>query len=690
MFSHFQAIVRSLVAPGKNRPGHTRINAPALFNPEAEDAEAQAQSLIAAFLLALGNGDKKVTASALEYMGKMRGHPALGEAAHFLEQGLEWMDREVQDVTASDPEMANRITAVRRRLETGDQDEMSALRDVWSVLFPEGLAVLDDRKKAVRDLRSKRTVHIVNPNPEPITDPLSQVLFTGNALLTLPQENADFSGLDLAPDFQDRVEAACRSQQQYWYDHPIPLGIDLDRNEVLYGLRGLADALAFEKKQHPDLVNQNLTCVLSVSVTHDGLHGLGREYLTQALSKADGLDGLDVYLFTETETDRMKQDVLFPAMEKYFPHAEHEGLDEVLGVDGEYGRHYSFLKAVAAFWHVLADPKVGATFKIDLDQIFPQNELLTETGKTALEHLQDNLWGATGRDYKGEDVELGLLAGALVNQSDISQGLFTPDVPWPDHSPKADEWVFFSTLPQAQSTLAEMMATYDADDLDGKSTCLQRIHVTGGTTGALVSSLRRHRPFTPTFIGRAEDQAFILSALFHGSPQLRYFHRSGLIMRHDKAALIPEAIASAKTGKIVGDYARMLWFSHYAQILPWPLADIKAVVDPFTGCFISELPITVVFMRLCLKAADMFQQNDREASRQAMELLILAARRLENVIRRLETPAYLESRYKSEQTGWNLFYDVLDKIEDDLKKGEPFALDVQEKARQLIQDCKAL
>jgi hypothetical protein len=161
-------------------------------------------------------------------------------------------------------------------------------------------------------------------------------------------------------------------------------------------------------------------------------------------------------------------------------------------------------------------------------------------------------------------------------------------------------------------------------------------------------------------------------------------------MRHDKAALIPEAIASAKIGKIVGDYARILWFSHYARVLPWPLVDIKSAVDPFTGCFISELPITVVFLRLCLKAADMFQQNNQESRRQAMELLILAGRRLENVIRRLETPAYLETRYKTEQTGWNLFYDVLDRIEDDLKKGDKIALDLQEKARQLIKDCRAI
>lgn len=690
MFSHFQAIVRSLTDSGTNRLGLSHINAEALFIPEANDDQGVAQNLIAAFLLALGEGDKATSALAQEYLEKMREHPMLGETAHFLQQSLEWMDREIQDATASDPELANRITEVRNYLETGDQSEPDALRAVWSVFFPEGLAALKDKGRAVLDLRNRRRVSDICPNPGPIDNPLSQVLFTSNALLTLPNGTGDFNGLDLPPDFSERLDLVRRSQQKYWYDHPIPLGIDLDRNEVIYGLRGLAEALTFEKKHDPDLANKNLTCVLSVSVTHDGLHTLGREYLTQALAQASGLDGLNVYLFTENETDRMKQDILFPAVEKYFPHAEREALEEVLGVDGEYGRHYSFLKAVAAFWHVLVSPEVRATFKIDLDQVFPQDELLAETGRTALEHLTDDIWGATGRDFNGDDVEMGLLAGALVNQSDIEQGLFTPDVPWPDRDPQTDEWIFFSALPQAQSTLAEMMTRYNTDVLDGRTACLQRIHVTGGTTGALVASLRRHRPFTPTFIGRAEDQAFILSALFQGSPKLRYLHQAGLIMRHDKAALIPEAIASAKIGKTVGDYARMLWFSHYARVLPWPLKNIKAAVDPFTGCFISELPITVVLLRLCLKAAAMFQANDKESRRQATELLILAARRLENVIRRLETPAYLEMRYKNEKAGWNLFYDLLDKIENDVEQGDPFALDLQKKARQLIHECRAL
>jgi hypothetical protein len=78
---------------------------------------------------------------------------------------------------------------------------------------------------------------------------------------------------------------------------------------------------------------------------------------------------------------------------------------------------------------VLVDPGIKATFKIDLDQVFPQAVLVAETGSSAFEHLGSPLWGARGRDAEGRPIELGLLAGALVNEADIGRGLFTDSLP---------------------------------------------------------------------------------------------------------------------------------------------------------------------------------------------------------------------------------------------------------------------
>ena len=256
--------------------------------------------------------------------------------------------------------------------------------------------------------------------------------------------------------------------------------------------------------------------------------------------------------------------------------------------------------------NVLVDPEIKATFKIDLDQVFPQAELLEQTGATAFGHLKTPLWGATGKDSAGQPIELGMIAGALVNQRDIHKGVFTPDVTIPGTKLAPDEYVFFSKLPQALSTEAEMMTRYQAGtDFDGETKAIQRIHVTGGTNGVLVDSLRRYQTFTPSFIGRAEDQAYILSARGQ-QPNLGYAHASGLIMRHDKEGFAQEAIAMAKVGKQVGDYLRIILFSKYADVLPEATDSIKSDIDPFTGCFVSRLPVTVAMLRFALKVANLF------------------------------------------------------------------------------------
>jgi len=148
---------------------------------------------------------------------------------------------------------------------------------------------------------------------------------------------------------------------------------------------------------------------------------LSKTILREVYDSTEPFSHLNVYLFSENDTDRIFTEILLPAMEKYMGHSKGTFLRRVFGVDGEYGRHYSFLKAIAAFWNVLIDPEIKATFKIDLDQVFPQSELIEQTGASAFEHFQTPLWGATGRDAEGQPIELGMIAGSLVNQQDIQK-----------------------------------------------------------------------------------------------------------------------------------------------------------------------------------------------------------------------------------------------------------------------------
>jgi hypothetical protein len=418
-----------------------------------------------------------------------------------------------------------------------------------------------------------------------------------------------------------------------------------------------------------------------VSVTHAGLHGIARQYLSDELQRNQSLPGLKVFAFTEDDTQELIIEILAPAARHYLGEERAAETLRVFGVDGEYGRHYTFLKAMAAFWNVLIDPQIKATFKIDLDQVFPQEVLQKETGLSAFEHLQTPLWGASGLDTHNQPVELGMIAGALVNENDIHKDLFTPDVPFPppdrDFSP--DEWVFFSYLPQALSTQAEMMARYDTAELDGVKACLQRVHVTGGTNGILVDSLFRYKPFTPSFIGRAEDQAYILSTMAEPGRQLAYLHQAGLIMRHDKKAFAQEAIQAAQVGKLIGDYVRILYFSAYARAVEVDLQEIKDRLDPFTGSFISHIPTTLTSLRFALKAESFFMACE---SRLGVEFLELGTQRISQALE--FATVELRQQYLRERQGWDLYYEILLALEKGIRDGDPFADDLHRKANELV------
>ncbi|MEE9603538.1 MAG: hypothetical protein V3V75_09550, partial [Thermoguttaceae bacterium] len=418
----------------------------------------------------------------------------------------------------------------------------------------------------------------------------------------------------------------------------------------------------------------------------EGLQGLAKRYLGEEFTRSGGFANLDVFMFTEEDTQRLVDDILVPAAEHYLERSDAKDLLGMFGVDGPYGRHYSFLKAIAALWNVLIDPERKATFKIDLDQVFPQRELVEQSGSSALEHFTTPLWGAHGVGTDGRPLELGMIVGAMVNERDIGESLFTPDVRFPDYTPAMDECFFFSRLPQALSTEAELMTRYDTDSLDGETGCIQRIHAMGGINGILVDSLRRHRPFTPSFIGRAEDQAYIFSALFGTGDRLAYVHEPGLIMRHDKEAFAQEAMAAAHIGKLIGDYERILYFSAYAGVLADDVRTVKDVVDPFTGCFISMIPLTVTFLRFALKSESLFEDGETD---QGLQFVTLGARRIIDAWSFVHGEnSELRKTCEEERRGWDVYYDTLWAVETAIKDGDPLAKSLQQRARDAIAKCR--
>ncbi len=639
------------------------------------------ESLNQAFLTALSEDDQKASL----FLSEMTQNTNCAPVAKFYKRGLQQIKQELDTAWVADRTFADEIIATSRWISSQREisSETGLAEKMWAIFFPEGMGLRYDSDKSIEELRDRRKVVLKSLNPHPIHSPLDEILFTSNILLTIPSQNTDLNKSGYKDDLKKVLNEVISDEQLYWYDHPIQIGVEPENNEVLYGMKGLNDAVAFEKKHKKVKKGDKITCVLSASVTHARLHEITKSYLEEEFRRSGPLANIDLYVFTETETRRLINEVLVPAATHYLDINEEDASDllQVIGVDGMYGRHYSFLKAINAFWYIFIDPRKKATFKIDLDQVFPQEILVEESGKSAFEHLRSPLWGADGKDSQGNPVHLGMIAGALVNEKDISKSLFTPDVPMPTGEPVADELIFFSKLPQAISTQAEMMTRYGAGSLDGKSGCIERVHVTGGTNGILAESLFKYRPFTPSFFGRAEDQAYILSTFHKEDKRLTYLHASGLIMRHDKEAFAQEAMEAAAIGKLIGDYTRILLFSAYANIINKDSKRLKKLIDPFTGSFVSRIPVTVVYLRFALKAALLFSGGKTE---EAIEFIKSGADRIQETIDFVKND--METTFQKERRGWSLYYDVLETCQSQLQENDEFVQALQRRAKIIIGD----
>jgi hypothetical protein len=651
----FETVINRIIGNDISTTGLAGINITRQFRPAENGCHAIAGNLNAAFLILLSGKPHPRYFEAEHYFDKFESDKNWRSFIKFYKLGLKTIANEMSG-NHKHPELENTL------------DESD--NNFWKLFFPEGPGCINNESE-IDKLRKKRIVNIDKLNETPLQNPAKELLMTSNILLGLPAENKNIDALEISKNIKDKVKEVIKEEQAYWYDHPIQMGVPPENNETVYGLKGLDNAVQFEKNRKNMGRDDKIDCLLSLSVTHKGLRGVAKQYIEEELEKVKPSGNLNVYIFSEVETERILDDVLIPAAEKYFPDADTRALRIVFGVDGEYGRHYSFLKAISAFWKVFKNKNLKGTFKIDLDQVFPQDVLVKETGMSAFEHFCSKLWGAKGTDSNGHKVELGMIAGALVNEKDIGKSLYTPDVKFPSNIPGGEAAVFFSGLPMAFSTAAELMTRYTEKGINGREKCIQRIHVTGGTNGILVDSLRKYRAFTPTFIGRAEDQAFLLSTLFKKEEYLRYFHCDGLIMRHDKEAFAGEAIKAAEMGRQIGDLIRILYFTYYAEALPWDSDKIKDAVDPFTGCFISKIPCTIVFLRLALSLADAFEKKTGEALNKAVLLQKTASKKLYVLINKLlESENPLKDEYHLEKSGWDLYYDILDAVENKINSKE--------------------
>lgn len=617
---------------------------------------------------------------AISYFRDLWNDKSYPEGSEIL---LEFLHSLADGSEMDDPFFSKALEHIRkevgRDLHFTSDSRDSNLREYWSVFFPEGDLIDRNFDDLFEDIRLKRSVVIDSPVENPLKNIPSEMTFTSNVLLTLPDSNTPKEKLDLPSSILNELPAIEKEEQLYWFDHPVQLGEIPEKNEIIYGLKGLSQTFSFEKAKGTVEKDSRLDVLLSVSVTHKGLQKIAADYLEYELSKCDDIKDLNIYIFTEEDSLKL--------LNCYSENSS--SLSKYFGVDGKYGRHYNFLKAVNSLWKLSINHRLKGTFKIDLDQVFPQEELVSYTGKTAFEHFQSPLWGATGTDSSGNKVDLSMIAGALVNESDISRSLYTPDVSIPDTNVPLSDLAFFKHLTMSLSTRAEMGTRYAEEKrINGEDVALSRIHVTGGTNGILIDALHKYRPFTPAFIGRAEDQAYILSVLnAEGEKQLRYYHEDGLVMRHDKHAFAGQSIEAAKDGTYIADVLRGLYFSYYAEALPGGSKKTKESTYPFTGSYISEYPMTIAYMRFVYKLLEMYEAGLQE---RADALLELGKERIADLMKKFEKGNFLIEEFNEERDQWDLFYSEIEKLEEEIKTSETSALEKQTRLKNCFNECRVI
>jgi hypothetical protein len=416
MFEHFESICRALLQPRTEASILPIFDPSETLNTTSDNMAAVAAKLNAAFLILLAGKPHPEFDRAHQHLLKAAEASEWSEVAGFYLAAKNSIKEEIDRICQADRQFADRLVDLSKWLwmPQNQTDEVEVADNVWGLFFPEAAGLRRHPQKSINALRQKRRVKINRLNPQPIQDVSREIIFTSNVLLTLPAEAEAAEGLCYSQALRQKLSKVFKEAQCYWYDHPIQIGVKPENNELLYGLQGLAAAIEFEHKRGNALPAARLTCLLSVSVTHQGLHDIARAYIEEELARTKLINHIDVYVFTESETRQIMDTVLTPAAEHYLGQKNAASLLEVMGVDGEYGRHYSFLKAISAFWVVFIQPEVKGTFKIDLDQVFPQHDLVEQTGASAFEHFMTPLWGAGGEDSRGNPIELGMIAGALV------------------------------------------------------------------------------------------------------------------------------------------------------------------------------------------------------------------------------------------------------------------------------------
>ena len=152
-------------------------------------------ALNAAFLLALGGPAHRASERARSLLEQPPPRVSR-ELVDFYRRGVDWIGRELGETG---------VTGLRSGTDTGGDVEA-----LWSVVFPEGVGILGREEERISELRARRKVSITRLNPQPISNPAREILFTSNVLLTVPAASTDIDVLPYPEELRRQISDPAR------------------------------------------------------------------------------------------------------------------------------------------------------------------------------------------------------------------------------------------------------------------------------------------------------------------------------------------------------------------------------------------------------------------------------------------------------------------------------------------------
>ncbi|NVM23301.1 MAG: hypothetical protein HWN68_16145, partial [Desulfobacterales bacterium] len=681
----------------------------------AQQFEASPGELVkinAAVLICLCGKEHPLFQKALGYLGAP--DAVFGEQKETYLKFYEIIQEEIIKRLESDDALVKVLQDV---IQAGDTDQLKAVRlEIFNPLAAETLFEFD-AEHVVKDIQRRNRLRLIANNENFIVDPINEVVFTTNVLVTPPRsESLIPEGL---PEWAEKsLKSVMESPVDWYFDHPMEMATTRDAlhaSEFILCLRRLEETfraeIQIERAVRKDHIREGdkVPLYISISPTHEGMRlgSAAREVLKcqyAAAVKSGILPELKIvepYLYSETDVNRLVKDILLPAAKRYFPEIPDKEIDGYLsffGVEGYYAMHYNFLKAFGSLAKFM-NPRVKAVIKIDTDQSFPAERFYRETGLCWLESFTLPTLGALAQDQNERDIYLGCFAGSLTNLNELidKDDLFLPDISIPDvpeSIPEGEAGVFYQGLVQSLITRGEAFPP----EVQWRALRIlneypyMRTFVTGGTTGFLIEALERYAPFVDSRVHRAEDQAFLLSVLFdqYDGNLLRYLYFPGLHMIHEKGFFVSESIKMAEPYKKIHDLERIWNFSYLARALceikGWDFEDVRKTLNFFTASFIQPFPGLLALTRFVLSVAGEGARNREDIIYQKEGL------------RRLSKIAFSQERYYrdtktrvAEQIkAWRFYYDLMIKLRESAKKRDPFALALKRKASEINNNCRLI